>query len=323
MFAEQQAEIDRAKAIASIGEFARMPLISVIMPVYKTPIQWLRRAVESLQEQYYENWELCVVDDCSPTDEQRMLLETMAAADARIRLHTMEKNSGISGASNAALAMARGEFIALLDHDDELTKDAFYWVVSAINSQTDADFIYSDECKIDATSQRRIYDFIFKPDWSPEIMFNVMLTGHLTVYNTDIVKEIGGFRSEYDFSQDYDLALRMSEVSRRVVHVERVLYLWRAIPGSAASGDKDYARESNIGALNDALIRRSIPGVAIPLAHANCVRIAMPNEVPLVSIVIPSDSLENLRTALDAIRPRQTIQIMKSLLSVMDRWLSV
>lgn len=302
MFAEQQAEIGRAQAIASIGEFARTPLISVIMPVYATPIQWLRRAVESLREQYYENWELCVVDDCSPTDEQREFLKDMAAQDARIRVKAMEKNSGISTASNAGLGMARGEFIALLDHDDELTKDALYWIASETNRQLDADFIYTDECKIDDTSQRKLFHFVFKPDWSPEIMFNGMVTGHLTIYRTKAVREIGGFRRKYDFSQDYDLALRMSEVARKIVHVERVLYLWRSIPGSAANGDKPSARESNIDALNDALIRRRIPGVALPFEHANCVGIAMPEELPLVSIIIPSDSMQNLRTALDAIR---------------------
>jgi glycosyltransferase involved in cell wall biosynthesis len=302
IFEEQQAEVDRVQAVASIGGFARTPLISVIMPVYGTPIKWLRRAVESLQEQYYENWELCVVDDCSPTDKQRELLKDMAAQDARIRIKTMEKNSGISSASNAALAMARGEFIALLDHDDELPKDALYWIASEINRQPDADFIYTDECKIDDTSRRGLFHFVFKPDWSPEIMFNGMLTGHLAVYSTEVVRGIGGFRSKYDFSQDYDLALRMSEVARKIVHVERVLYLWRSISASAAGGGKDFARESNVGALNDALVRRSIPGVALPLEAANSVRIAIPDEKPPVSIIIPSDSAQSLRTALDAIR---------------------
>jgi O-antigen biosynthesis protein len=135
-------------------------------------------------------------------------------------------------------------------------------------------------------------------------MLNGMVTGHLTAYNTSVVRKIGGFRGKYDFSQDYDLALRMSEVARRIVHVERVLYLWRAIPGSAASGGKANARESNIAALNDALIRRSISGVAIPTDHANCVRIEIPDEIPLVSIVIPSDSVQNLRSALDTIRAK-------------------
>jgi glycosyltransferase involved in cell wall biosynthesis/tetratricopeptide (TPR) repeat protein len=302
IFFEQQSQLSFDSAEQAQASFAYHPLISVIMPVYRTPIQWLRRAVESLQEQYYERWELCAVDDCSPGDEQRALLRDLATIDPRVRLQVMERNGGISSASNAALGMAQGEYVALLDHDDELPPDALFRVVEAINREPDADFIYSDECKVDDTPARKLFDFTFKPDWSPEIMFNGMLTGHLTVYRKALVDELGGFRSEYDFSQDYDLALRMAEVARRIVHVERLLYLWRSIPGSAASGGKDYARESNIGALNDALRRRKIPGQATPLPHANYVRIAVPAETTKVSIIIPSDSAQNLRLALQAIR---------------------
>ena len=258
--------------------------------------------MESLQEQYYGRWELCAADDCSPTDEQRAVLRELAAEDPRVRLTAMDCNGGISAASNAALAMARGEYVALLDHDDELTPDALFRMAEAISRHPDADFVYSDECKIDDTPARNLFHFIFKPDWSPELMFNAMLTGHLTVYRTATVRAIGGFRSAFDFSQDYDLALRMAEVSARILHVERLLYLWRSIPGSAASGDKGFARESNIAALNDALRRREIPGLALPLPHANCVRIAVPAETTRVSIVIPSDSAPNLRSALRAIR---------------------
>jgi GT2 family glycosyltransferase len=214
----------------------------------------------------------------------------------------MERNGGISAASNVALEMARGEYVALLDHDDELTPDALFRVVEAINRQGEVDFVYSDECKVDDTSARKLFNFIFKPDWSPEIMFNGMLTGHLTVYRKALVDAAGGFRSQYDFSQDYDLALRIAEVARHIVHLERVLYLWRSIPGSAAAGGKDFARESNIAALNDALARRRIPGVALPLDHANCVRMTRPDQPPMVSIVIPSDSFENLQSVLRAIQ---------------------
>jgi O-antigen biosynthesis protein len=302
IFTHQQSELSGELAQQIQSAFPHQPLISVIMPVYKTPVQWLQRAVESLQEQYYERWELCAVDDCSPTDEQRNLLQKLAASDARVRFKVMESNGGISAASNVALEMARGEYVALLDHDDELTPDALFRVVEAINQQSDVDFVYSDECKVDDTSTRELFHFIFKPDWSPELMFNAMLTGHLTIYRKVLVDDVGGFRSLYDFSQDYDLALRVAEVARRIVHVERVLYLWRSIPGSAAAGDKGFARESNIAALNDALVRRGIFGVALPLEHANCVRIALPEEPTRVSIIIPSDSLQNLRPALQAIR---------------------
>ena len=302
IFAEQQAELSREAAAQAIAGFAHRPLISVLMPVYKTPVQWLRRAVESLQEQSYDNWELCAVDDRSPGSEQRDVLRELAAADPRVRPAVMERNGGISAASNLALRMAQGEYIALLDHDDELTPDALFRMVEAINRQPEADFIYSDECKIDDTPARRLFHFVFKPAWSPEVMFNGMLTGHLTVYRRALVEQLGGFRSEYDFSQDYDLALRVAEAAKPIVHVERVLYLWRAIPGSAAVGAKLDARTTNIGALNAALQRREIPGQATPLPSANYVRIAVPASDTTVSIIIPSDSVQNLRPALQAIR---------------------
>lgn len=302
LFESQQAELTYVDARDLIDGLAHQPLISIIMPVYNTPPKWLHRVVESLQQQYYHNWELCVVDDCSPKQDQRELLRKMAMDDARIRLTVMPQNSGISAASNSALEMARGEFLALVDHDDEITPDALLRMVEAINRNPEADFLYSDECKIDDTSARRLFDFILKPDWSPEIMLNFMITGHLTVYRTDIVRQIGGFRSEYDFSQDYDLALRMGEVSRSIVHIERILYLWRAIAGSAASGGKDYARKTNIQALSDALRRRGVQGAAISEKHANRVSVILPRTGTRVSIVIPSDSTENLRLALNAIR---------------------
>lgn len=300
IYARQQAELTPREIFGFIKNFEQRPLISVIMPVYKTPVQWLSRAIESLQEQFYDNWELCAVDDCSPTADQREILEHYATNDPRVRYRVLEKNSGIAAASNAALEMAQGGFIALLDHDDELPGDALFWIVDAINKNPGVDFIYTDECKIDDTSERQLSHFVFKPDWSPEILFNSMLTGHLTVYKKDAVDALGGFRSPYDFSQDYDLALRMAEVAKKIVHVERVLYLWRSIPGSAASGGKDFARESNIAALDDALARRGIQGNAIPLSYANYVNVAVPKAVK-VSIVIPSDSFKNLKLALNAI----------------------
>lgn len=302
IFAQQQSELSAELAQQIQDNFKIRPLISVIMPVYKTPVQWLRRAVESLQEQYYDNWELCAVDDCSPTDAQRKLLQEFAASDARVRFKVLERNLGISAASNVALDMARGTYIGLLDHDDELTPDALFHIVKTINEQPSADFIYTDECKIDCTAQRRLFDFFFKPDWTPETLLNCMLTSHLTVYRKNLVETLGGFRSQYDFSQDYDLALRVGEVAKKIVHVERLLYFWRAIPGSAAAGGKDFAREKNVAALQDAMCRRNIPSEVISLPHANYVHITLPADLPLVSIIIPSDSADNLRLALNALK---------------------
>lgn len=303
----QQAELQLEDVPGRLMGFGHKPLISIIMPVYKTPVKWLVRVIESLQEQHYPNWELCAVDDCSPTNEQRRVLEDFAARDPRVRFQVLASNGGISTASNASLDMAQGEYVALVDHDDELPPDALFWVVNAINENPDGDFFYTDECKIDDTPARRMFHFIFKPDWSPEWMFNAMLTSHLTVYRKEVVESVGGFRSAYDFSQDYDLALRIGEVARKVVHIERVLYFWRSIPGSAASGGKDFARETNIAALDDAVVRRGILGAAIPLPRVNYVNAVVP-EGALVSIVIPSDSYDNIRLALDAIHATTDFQ---------------
>lgn len=300
IFDMQQNEYSADELLEMLAKLKNQPLISIVMPVYNTPSKWLVRVIESLQEQIYENWELCVVDDCSPSEAPRRLLTRFAAEDKRIRFQVTKKNGGISAASNLALDMARGEFIALLDHDDEITPDALFWFIKTINDEPEADFIYSDECKIDDTPERKLFHLVAKPDWSPEIMLNGMITGHFTAYKTDLVRQVGGFRSEYDFSQDYDLALRISRVAKKVVHIERILYLWRAISGSAASGDKPYARLSNIAALQDHINELGVSAFAHPLLHANCVQM-LPEKEDKVSIVIPSDSYENLKKAIDGV----------------------
>ena len=257
LFENQQKESAELNIQLEINNFKHKPLISVIMPLYNSPAKWFDAAIASLQAQTYTNWELCAVDDGSKNKEAIEILKRMTTQDSRKRLHVMFKNSGISAASNKALEMARGEYVALMDHDDELTSDAFFWVVKEINDHPDSDFIYSDECKVDCIKGVK-YDYVFKPDWSPTLLLSHMYTGHLTVYKTKTVKEAGGFRSKYDFSQDYDLALRMSAISKNVRHVERILYLWRTVPGSAAGGDKDYARKSNMAAVRDWYNRNNI-----------------------------------------------------------------
>jgi GT2 family glycosyltransferase/glycosyltransferase involved in cell wall biosynthesis len=302
IFAEQQAEITPEIAREIINNLTYKPLISVIMPIYNSPIEWLQRAVKSLQCQFYSDWELCIVDDGSPESSARDLILKLSRTDPRIRLSLMVKNGGISAASNKSLEMAGGDFIALVDHDDEITPDALLHMAVQINKTKDVDFLYSDECKIDDSTDRNLFDFIFKPAWSPEIMFNCMLTGHLTIYRTDLVRKIGGFRSEFDFSQDYDLALRMAEVSTKIVHVERVLYLLRAISGSAASGGKNFARATNTAALSDAMIRRGVDATIETKSHANVVRVQIPKDGSKVSIIIPSDSDKNLRLAINSLK---------------------
>ncbi|MGZ3459173.1 MAG: glycosyltransferase family 2 protein, partial [Archangium sp.] len=219
--------------------FAHRPLISILTPVYNTPADVLREMIRSVREQTYPNWELCLVDGHSQQAHVREILHD-AARDERIRIRLLTQNLGISGNTNEALAMARGEFIALLDHDDTLAPFALYEVVKRLNAEPETDVLYSDEDRVDADGTR--HTFFFKPDWSPDLLQSFMYTGHLTVYRRSLVEELGGFRSEFDLSQDYDLALRLTERTEAIAHIPKVLYHWRTLQGSAAVGDKPHAR---------------------------------------------------------------------------------
>lgn len=300
IFEEQQKEFTKHEIVKMIDELEKKTLISVIMPIYQPPIKWLTKAVESLQEQYYDNWELCAVDDGSKDGRGFSLLEEMSKSDPRIRVIKAERNGGISSASNISLEMCSGEYIALMDQDDEITPDAFFWIAKTINENKDVEFIYTDECKIDASNNYNRSDFFFKPDWSPSLLINYMYTGHLSVYKTELIREVGGFRSEFDFSQDYDLALRVSDVVKQVVHIERVLYYWRTLPTSGAAGGKDYARISNMGALNDWYKRHNLEVIMEKGDRANYGRIKLDNN-PKVSIIIPTDSYENLKLSIQGL----------------------
>ncbi|SLM19237.1 conserved hypothetical protein [uncultured spirochete] len=289
----------------SMGEmethFKDSPLISIIMPTYNTSERCLRLAIESVIRQIYENWELCIVDNGSSKSEVYNVLESYSKKDpTRIKVKFLSINTGISTASNIALEMASGSYVALLDHDDELTPDALFWVVKEINDFPESDFIYSDECKIDNTEERKLFHFFFKPEWSPELLLNGMYTGHLTVYRTSVINEAGAFRSKYDFSQDYDLALRISEKAKTIRHIERILYLWRSVPGSAAQDGKPWARISNLDALKDTMKRRNIDSYILPYPYTNRVKIRRATNAK-VSIIIPSDSLRNLYDSINSL----------------------
>jgi glycosyltransferase involved in cell wall biosynthesis len=300
LFNKQQKEFLKNDIKLEISHFFKKPLISIIMPVYNTNPKWLILAINSVINQFYENWELCIVDDCSSHEEVKKILKNYLLIDSRIKCHFSEKNEGISVSSNISLKISTGEYIAFLDHDDELTKDALFWVVKEINNNPNVDFIYSDECKIDDTEDKKMFNFLFKPDWDPEMLLNCMYTGHLTVYKKNIIDNLGGFRSKYDFSQDYDLALRVSEKTENIFHIERILYLWRAIDGSSAKGAKNFARKTNLAALEDAIKRRGVKSEIIACKHANRVKILFKKNIK-ISIVIPSDSYENLVKSIDSI----------------------
>ncbi|PSS59510.1 hypothetical protein C6558_37905 [Ensifer sp. NM-2] len=288
----------------AVGTVVGGPSISVVMPVYKPPLVYLERAIVSVLAQTYCNWEFIIVDDYSERPDISSLLEYYKDLDSRISVISCAHNLGISTATNLALDVAKGDFIAFLDHDDLLTRDALETMAASIDSSGGVDWLYSDECKIDDND---IAITLFpKPDWSPYLLFNCMYTGHLALYRRSVVDRVGRLNSEFDFSQDYDLALRIAEQKPKVVHVRKCLYGWRMIEGSAAAGGKSYARQTNIAALQAAINRRDIGGTAIPLPTANRVQRTFDDPQPLVSIIVPSDSVTNIEATIASIVSKST-----------------
>jgi glycosyltransferase involved in cell wall biosynthesis/2-polyprenyl-3-methyl-5-hydroxy-6-metoxy-1,4-benzoquinol methylase len=221
--------------------FSYTPKISIILPVYKTPLTWLKECIQSVTSQSYENWELCIADDHSNDPGIRSLLSTFEAADKRIKVVYREENGHIAECSQSALKIASGEFVCLLDHDDLLHKDALFWVVDKLNEDPSLDFIYSNEDKLNL--QGNFDQPAFKPAWSPEYFLSFMYTGHLATYRTDLVRKVGGFRKGTEGSQDYDLTLRVTEKTDKISHIPKILYHWREHEDSIALNlnCKDYA----------------------------------------------------------------------------------
>lgn len=292
---------------ATAARFGFRPLISVITPVYDIDEAWLRRCIESVREQVYEHWELCLVDDASPRAHVARVLAEYAAADTRIRTRRLERNSGIVAASRAALEMASGDFVALLDHDDELSPDALYEVARELQGRRDLDVIYSDEDKLDEQGHR--VEPFFKPDWSPDLFLSMNYLCHLTVARHSLVQEVGGFREGFDGSQDYDLLLRLTERTAGITRIPKVLYHWRKVPNSAAASRvaKPYALEAGRRAIESALERRGIAG-RVTSPHPGTYRVAYDiSDPPLVSIIMPTrDRPEMLRTCIESIERKST-----------------
>ena len=274
------------------------PRISVLMPVCDPPPACLARAIESVRAQTYRDWELCIADDASTSSAVRDLLARLR--DPRIRVTFCPRRGGISSASNAALALASGEFIALLDHDDELDPHALAHLAQAVLDEPQANLLYSDEDKIDLRGRR--FDPFFKPDWSPDLLLSENYVCHLLAARRALVNQAGGFRPEFDGSQDYDLTLRLSALARRIVHLPRVLYHWRSVPGSAAAGALN--KPDAIAAAGRALAAHLAPAASVePGLNPGRWRVRYPiPESARVSIIIASGgSVDVLRTNLDAL----------------------
>lgn len=278
---------------AASERLAYQPLISVLMPVYNTDQRWLRAAIQSVRDQLYPNWELCIADDASTDSRVGKVLRDFQAKDPRITVEFRRVNGHISAASNSALRLATGEFVALVDHDDVLPKHALLAVVHELNRCPDADVIYSDEDLIDESDRR--FDPYFKPDFSVELFRGQNLISHLGVYRTALVRQVGGFQEGLEGSQDYDLAWRVVEQSdpRRIRHIPHILYHWRAIQGSAALGphEKVYAHGAARRVIEDHLARTGVQATCEPAPKApyhHRLRYALPQPPPHVTIIIPT-----------------------------------
>ncbi len=283
--------------------FARRPTVSVVVPTYNTPAPFLTAMIESVLAQTYSHWELCIADGNSPGDWVRPILERYAAQDPRIKVQFLDANRGIAGNTNAALALATGELVALLDHDDTLAPFALHEVVKALNDYPEADLIYSDEDKLDETGRR--VDPAFKPDWSPDTLRSYNYICHLLVVRRSLVTALGGIRDGFDGAQDYDLVLRATERARRIVHVPKVLYHWRMHAQSTAQNaqNKTYIVEAGCKALAEHLERMRTPGRVIPTSLAGAYRVIyhLPRQ-PLVSILIPNrDSAQMLSRCVESL----------------------
>lgn len=279
----------REELIDAVERMAHKPLISIIMPVYNIEEKWLRQALDSVLAQIYPNWELCIADDNSPEPGVRAVIEEYAAREGRVKAVFRKENGHISRASNSALELAGGEYTALMDHDDLLAEHALYYVAAEINVWPDAALIYSDEDKTDESGRR--YQPNFKPDWSPDFLHSINYIGHLAVYRTSILREIGGFRAGFEGSQDHDLLLRYVEKIRpdQVRHIPRVLYHWRAISGSVAnySGEKPYAHLSASRALNEHFTRTGIKARSVRgVGELHRAVYELPDPRPRVSLIL-------------------------------------
>jgi GT2 family glycosyltransferase len=237
------------------------PVISIVVPAYRTPLNVLNAMVASVLDQTWPRWELCIANAGSPDEDVGQALDRWVATDERIHVVHLGENRGIAGNTNAAIRLARGSYIALLDHDDTLAPFALASIAQAVAEHGRPDMLYSDEDKLDDASGHRTEAF-FKPDWSPHLLMSVNYITHFLCIRKELVDAAGGLRSEFDGSQDYDLILRCSEEAQEIVHVPRVLYHWRMSPSSAAGSvtAKPYAYEVGRRALVEHLARTGLVG---------------------------------------------------------------
>lgn len=300
-------ETERARATTMMAAFTHKPRISIVVPVYKSNASFLEAMIQSVRDQIYPNWELCIADDASTSPEPAQVLHKYMALDARIKVVFRETNGHISEASNSALSIATGEYVALLDHNDILPPQALFMVVNYIHRYPDGRMFYSDEDKLTTDGERTTP--YFKCDWNPEMFLTRNMFSHLGVFETALIREAGGFRKGFEGSQDYDLALRCVEIAGHdnVIHIPHVLYHWRITQESTAgsASKKSYELQTNIRAMEEHLQRIRVSAtVQQPFENIDILRIryAVPQPTPKVSLIIPTrDGVDLLRQCIDSI----------------------
>lgn len=287
--------------------FKHKPLISVVLPIYNTNTEYLKSCIQSVIDQSYEKWELCVADDASTTD----ILETVkefAKTNKNIKWTRLSQNQHIAGSSNEALKLAKGEFVALLDHDDVLLPNALFEMVKAINENPDYDLFHSDEDKIEG-DKNHIEPF-FKPDWSPDFLRSCNYITHFAVLRRSVVDKIGGFKLGTEGAQDWDLFLRFLNETKKIKHVPKILYSWRKSETSTASdsGSKPYAYINQQRVLRDDIVRRGENASVLPSQFLGFWNIKYhPQNKSKVSIIIPTkDNYKFIKQCLESIIEKTT-----------------
>jgi glycosyltransferase involved in cell wall biosynthesis len=299
----------RCEYYETVWQLKTNPTFSIVIPVYNPDPKFLAAAIDSVIDQLYGGWELCLSDDCSPNAEVKKVLDGYAARDSRIKVHYRTKNGHISANTNSALALATGDYILFMDHDDLLTPNCLFEFVKHINAHPEDGIIYSDEDKIDDAG---VYSSPhFKPDWAPDNLLSRNYMGHVIVVSRAIMNQVKEIREGFEGSQDHDFLLRATECTKHIGHIPKVLYHWRIHQASVASGGeaKPYAFEAARKALEEAMVRRGLPGTVSHIpdtlgGYRMHYQIVKPGKV---SVIIPTkDQVALLKCAIDSILTKTT-----------------
>ncbi len=285
------------------AEFEYRPLISILLPVYNPEKRWLERAIDSVLAQPYREWELCICDDASTKEHVKEILARYEKLDDRIKVKYLEENENIIGATNHALSLATGEYVGLLDHDDELAANALFEMVKFLQDHRDADLIFSDEDKVSENGQRLIPHF--KMGWSPDMALSANYLCHFSIYRKTLLDDLEGWREGFDGAQDLDLVLRFGEIAEKIYHIPKVLYHWRMVPGSTAVSPqgKVYTHERARQSIADALERRGIAGKVEDGFFPNTFLVEREIQgQPRVSVVIPVRGRPPLKQCIESLR---------------------